>query len=173
MAEGRRTAMEENDNALPQTLLWTLPQVATALQVSRTKVYELIYREQLPIVRLGKALRISPLSLQHWLEQREQENISMLPGVPRFQYISTLGCRVPVTAIQSLIQALIGDERETRPLIAQALRQMGNAPVSELAHALRTAKGEQRRRIITLLKQIGTPEALAAVEGKSRRSSYL
>lgn len=161
--------MEEQENALPEALLWTLAQVAAALQISRTKVYELIYRENLPIVRLGKSIRISPLSLQHWLEEREQENVSLIPSVPQFRYVSTLGCRVPVTALQSLIQALIGDEREVRPLITQALRQMGNAPVSELEQALRTARGEQRHRIVTLLKQIGTPEALAVIEGKSRR----
>jgi excisionase family DNA binding protein len=161
--------MEENEKTLPQLLLWTIPQVAATLQVSRGKVYELIYRENLPIVRLGRIVRISPLSLQHWLEQREQEHISVLPGEHHFHYVHSLGCRVPVTAIQSLIQALIGDEREARPLITQALRQMGNAPVSELEQALRVAKGEQRRRIVTLLKQIGTPEALALIEKRSRR----
>lgn len=160
---------EASENPPPQFLLWTLDQVAAALQISRAKVYTLIYRENLPVVRLGRSIRISPLSLQHWLEQREQENISALPGLPQFQYVTTLGCRVPVTAIQSLIQAGVGDESEARSLITQALRQMGNAPVPALEQALRAAKGEQRRRIVTLLKQIGTPEALAVLEGRSRR----
>src|SRR5262249_40251978 len=101
---GRRNTMEEQKNALPEALLWTLAQVAVALQISRTKVYELIYREKLPVVRLGKSIRISPLSLQHWLEEREQENVVRFPGVAQFQYVTTLGCRVPVTALQALIQ---------------------------------------------------------------------
>jgi len=161
--------MEENENTFPQLLLWTIPQVAAKLQISRGKVYELIYRENLPVVRLGRIVRISPLVLQYWLEQREQEHISALLGEHHFRYAHSQCCRVPVTAIQSLIQALIGDEREARSLITQALRQMGNAPVPELEQALRAAKGEQRRRIVTLLKQIGTPEALALIEKRSRR----
>jgi excisionase family DNA binding protein len=50
--------------------LWTLPQVAEALKLSRTKLYELIWQEHLPIHKFGRAVRVSPGELQRWLEGR-------------------------------------------------------------------------------------------------------
>jgi excisionase family DNA binding protein len=40
--------------------------------LSRTKVYELIATEGLPVVRFGRAVRVSLKSLQQWVEQRER-----------------------------------------------------------------------------------------------------
>jgi excisionase family DNA binding protein len=39
----------------PQPLLLNIPQVATALGLSRTKIYKLIAVEGLPVVRFGRA----------------------------------------------------------------------------------------------------------------------
>ena len=58
---------------VPHPLLLNIPQVATSLGLSRTKVYELIAVEGLPVVRFGRAVRISPTSLQQWLERRERQ----------------------------------------------------------------------------------------------------
>ena len=55
-----------------QPLLLNIPQVATMLGLSRTKVYELIATEGLPVVRFGRAVRVSLKSLQQWVEQRER-----------------------------------------------------------------------------------------------------
>ena len=52
-------------------LLLSIPEVAKILGLGRTKVYELIAREGLPVVRFGKAVRVSPTSLQQWLERRQ------------------------------------------------------------------------------------------------------
>jgi excisionase family DNA binding protein len=38
-------------------------------------VYELIAREGLPVVRFGRAVRVSVTSLQQWIEQREKQNV--------------------------------------------------------------------------------------------------
>jgi len=54
-------------------LLLTIPQVAVVLNLGRTKVYELIDREHLPVVRFGRAVRVSLAALQTWLEQREKQ----------------------------------------------------------------------------------------------------
>jgi excisionase family DNA binding protein len=61
------------DVEVPQPLLLTIPQVCKVLGLGRTKVYELIQNEGLPVVRFGKAVRVSPESLQRWLEKREQQ----------------------------------------------------------------------------------------------------
>jgi excisionase family DNA binding protein len=60
---------------VPQPLLLTIPQVCKVLGLGRTKVYELIQNEGLPVVRFGKAVRVSPESLQRWLAKREQQAI--------------------------------------------------------------------------------------------------
>ncbi len=57
---------------MSQPTLLTIAQVAKELGLSRTKVYQLIYREGLPVIRFGTALRVRYTALQQWLEQREQ-----------------------------------------------------------------------------------------------------
>ena len=56
----------------PQPLLLDIPQVCRMLGLGRTKIYALIKGEGLPVVRFGRAVRVSPTSLQKWLAQREQ-----------------------------------------------------------------------------------------------------
>ncbi len=65
--------MEKSEN-VTQPLLLTIPQVAASLCLGRTKVYELIDAEGLPVVRFGRAIRVSPASLKEWLDQRIQQN---------------------------------------------------------------------------------------------------
>ena len=65
--------MQEQQNeaaSLPQ--LWTVAQVSKALSLGRTKVYELIWKEHLPVQRFGRAVRVSPVELQRWLAEREK-----------------------------------------------------------------------------------------------------
>ena len=62
---------KENGEAL-QPLLLNVPQVAKLLGLSRTKVYELIATEGLPVLKFGRAVRVSFKSLQQWVDQRER-----------------------------------------------------------------------------------------------------
>lgn len=57
-------------------LLLSIPDVAATLGLGRTKVYELIAKEGLPVVRFGRSVRVSATSLQKWVEQREQQPLS-------------------------------------------------------------------------------------------------
>jgi excisionase family DNA binding protein len=70
---GRRS---KDTNLVVHPLLLTIPEVAATLQLGRTKVYELIAAEGLPIVKFGTATRVSMNSLQKWVEQREEQSIS-------------------------------------------------------------------------------------------------
>ncbi|MGI9059441.1 MAG: helix-turn-helix domain-containing protein [Ktedonobacteraceae bacterium] len=54
-----------------QPLLLNISQVARMLGLGRTKVYELIKEEKLPVMYFGRAVRVSSTSLQRWLAQRE------------------------------------------------------------------------------------------------------
>lgn len=65
--------MPQQNKAVIPPLLLTVSQVSKALGLGRTKVYELIEYEDLPVIRFGRAVRVSQASLQHWLEQREQQ----------------------------------------------------------------------------------------------------
>ena len=79
MAEGDSDVTQQKRGAsmsieISQTMLLTIPQVCKALGLGRTKVYELIQNEGLPVVRFGKAVRVSPGSLQRWLARREGQS---------------------------------------------------------------------------------------------------
>lgn len=54
-------------------LLLTIPQVMECMSLGRNKVYDLIQKEGLPVLRFGRSVRVSYTALQRWLEQREQD----------------------------------------------------------------------------------------------------
>jgi excisionase family DNA binding protein len=56
---------------VPNQLL-SIPEVAKVLNIGRTKVYDLIKTDGLPVIRLGNATRVSVISLHRWIEQHEQ-----------------------------------------------------------------------------------------------------
>lgn len=63
--------MTQNNKQVDSSpLLLTIPQVAKALNLGRTKVYELIWREHLPVQRFGRAVRVSKNELQQWIAER-------------------------------------------------------------------------------------------------------
>ena len=69
----QRSLFQESDQTLePLQPLLTIPAVAKMLCVSRPTVYTLIDTEGLPIIKFGRSVRISPVSLQKWLAQHEQ-----------------------------------------------------------------------------------------------------
>jgi excisionase family DNA binding protein len=55
-----------------QPLLLSIAEVAASLRLSRAKVYMLIDCEGLPVVRFGRAVRVSVISLEQWLARREK-----------------------------------------------------------------------------------------------------
>jgi excisionase family DNA binding protein len=55
----------------PPPGLLTIPQVAEYLGVCRAHVYKLI-QNGLPVIRLGRLVRIQMTSLQRWLEEQEE-----------------------------------------------------------------------------------------------------
>ena len=63
----------QDTDEIPQLFqpLLTIPAVAKMLCVSRPTVYTLIDTEGLPIIKFGRSVRISPISLQKWLTQHE------------------------------------------------------------------------------------------------------
>ena len=62
-----------NEHVSMQPLLLTLPQVAQQLGLSLAKVYNLVTLEGLPTVKFGRSIRVSYVSLVHWVKERESE----------------------------------------------------------------------------------------------------
>ena len=60
-----------NNISLPATLL-TIEEVSQIMGIGKTKAYAL-RREGLPVIRVGRALRVSSTRLQEWIDQHEQE----------------------------------------------------------------------------------------------------
>ncbi|KMS73633.1 excisionase [Streptomyces viridochromogenes] len=56
----------------PQAL--TVPEVMTALKLSRSKVYDLIRSRQLPSYTSGRARRIPVDAVRHYMQDRLEEN---------------------------------------------------------------------------------------------------
>ena len=58
--------------------LLTIKQVAARLAIGRTTVYELIAKEELKTVRIGRARRVPESALEQWIAQQldEQETES-------------------------------------------------------------------------------------------------
>ena len=55
-----------------QPLLLNVAQVSKMLGLGRTKVYDLIATNQIPVVRFGRAVRVPVASLRRWVEEQEQ-----------------------------------------------------------------------------------------------------
>ena len=52
-------------------LLWSIPEVVKALSLSRSKIYQLIARGDLPTVRIGRSVRVRSTDLGKWVESLE------------------------------------------------------------------------------------------------------
>jgi excisionase family DNA binding protein len=50
--------------------LLTLPAAATQLGVPKSKLYELARRGELPVVKLGKYVRVRTTDLEKWIDAR-------------------------------------------------------------------------------------------------------
>jgi excisionase family DNA binding protein len=73
----RKTSVQADvfKGAVVQPLLLTIPQVMQCMGLGRNKLYDLIQKESLPVLRFGRAVRVSHKALQEWLEQREQGSV--------------------------------------------------------------------------------------------------
>jgi excisionase family DNA binding protein len=65
-----------------EPLLLRGTEVAYLLGIGRTKAYELMASGQLPVVRLGRAVRVPREGLTDWVE--EQTTAGVVTGEPRY-----------------------------------------------------------------------------------------
>ncbi len=65
-----RERYEESDRT-ERALLLTISEAAWAIRVSRSRMYELLARNEIPgVVRIGRSVRISRRSLEAWVDEQ-------------------------------------------------------------------------------------------------------
>ena len=72
----RKERMESQQETTTPRLLLRIPEAAKALGLGRTKIYELITSGELPVIRVGRAVRVSVTALQKWVEEQDHQQIS-------------------------------------------------------------------------------------------------
>jgi excisionase family DNA binding protein len=62
----------ESDGAKKSAVRWLLDvgEVALVLGIGRTKAYQMMARAELPVVRIGRLVRVPRAGLADWIEQR-------------------------------------------------------------------------------------------------------
>jgi len=55
-----------------EPILLTVKEAADALRIGRTLLYEMIGRQELPVVRIGRAVRVPADSLYQWVDQHRR-----------------------------------------------------------------------------------------------------
>jgi excisionase family DNA binding protein len=71
MNQSERNAHRNVHSFEPIQPLLSIVDVCRMLHLSRPKLHDLIVHEGLPTIKFGRAVRISPTSLQRWLANRE------------------------------------------------------------------------------------------------------
>ncbi|HEY4032738.1 MAG TPA: helix-turn-helix domain-containing protein [Ktedonobacteraceae bacterium] len=64
--------MQEPLEAASPPGLLTIPQVAEYIGVGRAHIYKLIKNNGLPVIRLGRSIRVDMTSLRRWLQDQEE-----------------------------------------------------------------------------------------------------
>ncbi len=72
----RKGFMERQQETATPRLLLRIPEAAKALGLGRTKIYELIAAGELPVIHVGRAVRVSVTALQKWVEAQDQQQMS-------------------------------------------------------------------------------------------------
>jgi excisionase family DNA binding protein len=58
-----------------ESLLLRADEVAKLISLGRTKVYEMMAEGELPVVRIGTAVRVPRQALLDWIEQRTVKSV--------------------------------------------------------------------------------------------------
>lgn len=69
--------MERHKEVATQRLLLRIPEVAEVLGLGRTKIYELIAAGAFPTIRVGRAVRVPVTALQKWVEEQNNQRLSV------------------------------------------------------------------------------------------------
>jgi len=66
----------------------TLPNLAQLLQLSKSKVYKLVERGEIPHYRIGSSIRFDPDEIRVWLERHHRPAVSMQDAIAEKEHES-------------------------------------------------------------------------------------
>jgi excisionase family DNA binding protein len=69
--------MEKRQEVNEFPLLLKVEAAARLLSLGRTKMYELIAAGDVPVIRLGRSVRVPTASLRQWVEDRSKQSPSV------------------------------------------------------------------------------------------------
>jgi len=52
--------------------IFTIPEVAEYLKMSKSKIYNLVQRNEIPSIKIGRNVRIRQSELETWLDEQTQ-----------------------------------------------------------------------------------------------------
>ncbi len=55
--------------------IYTVPEVAEYLKMSKSKMYDLVKREKIPFIKIGRNVRIRQSDLLDWLEKMTRPDL--------------------------------------------------------------------------------------------------
>ena len=62
-------------------VIYTIPEVADYLKMSKSKCYQLVKQERIPFIKIGRNIRIRESDLVKWLDKKTQpDNESLSLG---------------------------------------------------------------------------------------------
>jgi putative molybdopterin biosynthesis protein len=73
--------MNESFRRLEDPVL-TIPEVAHYLKMSKSKIYDLVSRKEIPHLKIGRNVRIRQADLQRWMEK--QASHIHFDGLPEY-----------------------------------------------------------------------------------------
>jgi excisionase family DNA binding protein len=76
--QGKVYPIRNPQEGTPQRLLLCIAEVAEALGIGRIIIYELIATGVLSTIRVGRAVRITDIALQKWVDTCDQQDVSVL-----------------------------------------------------------------------------------------------
>lgn len=59
---------------MSEQMLLTVEDVQNVTQLGRTKVYEMIRTGELPVIRIGRSVRVRRETLERWLAELEEQS---------------------------------------------------------------------------------------------------
>ena len=58
---------------LSEDKIFTVPEVAAYLKISKSKIYYLVSRKEIPHLKIGRNVRIRQADLQRWLDRQVKQ----------------------------------------------------------------------------------------------------
>jgi len=53
--------------------IYTIPEVAAYLKISKSKIYYLVSKKEIPHLKIGRNVRIRRMDLQMWMEKQTKQ----------------------------------------------------------------------------------------------------